>query len=52
MAVILDGGHNTFTDACAQIRGLGGLDTQALSEAPACRRERLPGSFDKAPLCM
>ena len=41
LAVILDGGHNTFTDACAQIRGLGGLDTVALSEATGFPAELL-----------
>lgn len=33
LAVILNGGHNTFSDACAQIRAGGGLDVVALSEA-------------------
>ena len=41
LAVILNGGHNTFTDACAQIRGLGGLDTVALSEATGFPAELL-----------
>ncbi len=33
LAVILNGGHNTFTDACAQIRAEGGLDIEAFAEA-------------------
>lgn len=41
LAVILNGGHNTFTDACAQIRGLGGLDTEALSAATGFPAELL-----------
>jgi predicted dienelactone hydrolase len=33
LAVILKGGHNTFSDSCAQIWANGGLDIAALSEA-------------------
>ena len=33
LAVILKGGHNTFSDSCAQIRAGGGLDVVSLSEA-------------------
>ena len=33
LAVILKGGHNTFSDSCAQIREGGGLDIAVLSEA-------------------
>ena len=41
LAVILDGGHNTFTDACAQIRAEGGLDVEALAEATGFPAELL-----------
>ena len=33
LAVILKGGHNTFSDSCAQIREGGGLDIAAVTEA-------------------
>ncbi len=41
LAVILDGGHNTFTDACAQIRAEGGLDIEAFAEATGFPAELL-----------
>ena len=41
LAVILDGGHNTFTDACAQIREEGGLDIEAFAEATGFPAELL-----------
>ena len=41
LAVILDGGHNTFTDACAVIREAGGLDIEAFVEATGFPAELL-----------
>ena len=41
LAVILDGGHNTFTDACAVIRAEGGLDIEAFVEATGFPAELL-----------
>lgn len=41
LAVILDAGHNTFTDACAIIRENGGLDIEAMVEATGFPAELL-----------
>ena len=41
LAVIFNGGHNTFTDSCSVIRAQGGLDIAALSEATGFSPELL-----------